>query len=471
MGQTIMVAMLRIRLPSGNIRDFAGSEELARAIAAGEVDTNAEIYHAKSGRWVSVTGHPVFRRVGIEAPPPPQSEPETSPAPDVLAIPASPESVPTPQEESTSPHGEHEVGAAIPLIEAVPSVTPVQEPRSDAEAGPVPDPERKEPRPPPPDIDPALELRPGGERRMGKSTDPVKTPSPAAPATPRRPEPAPAPHPVLAIGTKSGEELAARRRSRLRARLTVFVVASVLAGVLWVNRERAVDTPEPGVRPPRVAPSNPTPTPRVIPRDSSPPPPQATPTPPVSVAPNALAGNHARLADGLDGELARTARQIGLNGFLAIERLAAGDSVAASRAVLGRFVASLATYRAKQQALSKAYNDSADAFVLTGAWDRGALQEWQVRVRRPEPPAVVARADALMAGLDSVFGLLLEYRDGYEITAEEIRFQAPRASLQYDELFRAVNSNRVSQSERVSAPLTVLAQAMGGSRLPPSAHD
>jgi hypothetical protein len=76
-----------------------------------------------------------------------------------------------------------------------------------------------------------------------------------------------------------------------------------------------------------------------------------------------------------------------------------------------------------------------------------------------------------MAGLDSVFGLLLEYRDGYEITAEEIRFQAPRASLQYDELFRAVNSNRVSQSERVSAPLTVLAQAMGGNRLPPSAHD
>jgi len=251
----------------------------------------------------------------------------------------------------------------------------------------------------------------------------------------------------------------------------MFVVASVLAGVLWVNREAAPDAPVAGVRPTPVAKPARPPAPAVLQVDTGPASVGAAPDPRPSVEPNELAGNHAQLANGLDSELVRTAKQLGLNGLFATERLASSDSVGASRAALGRFSASLVTYRARQQALSEAYNDSADAFVLAGAWDRGARQEWQVRVRRPEPPAVVARADALVAGLDSLFGLLLEYRDGYEITADEIRFRAPSASLRYDELLRSVNSNRVSPSEQISAPLTVLSQAMAGSRLPRTAHD
>jgi len=452
--------MLRIRLPGGNIREFAGSEELSQAVTRGEVDRNAEIYHAKSGRWVSITGHPVFRRT--EAPAPPQPEPEDRQAGDA---PSAPE-LPAQPTVDAPPHAEAGVATAIPSPETTGLPLASQELEfapTDDQANPPPPPEDRVAHPGSVAEAPREEMLP-----VAPKPDSLARPPLARPAA----EPARAPHPVLAIQSKSGIELAARRRSRWRASTALFVVALALAGVLWVNREEAVEAPQMGLRTaPAARTDRASVPPAITPRDTGP---AISPAPAealAAVAPGALAGSHARLADSLDAELARTAKQLGLDGMLATERLASGDSVGASRAALSRFTASLATYRSRQQALSKAYNDSADLFVLAGAWDRGALQEWQVRVRRPEPPAVVARADLLVASLDSLFGLLLAYRDGYAVTADEIRFQAPRASLQYDELFSAVNSNRGRQSERLSVPLTVLVQAMAGSPLPRSAHD
>jgi hypothetical protein len=447
---TIISAMVRIRLPSGNLREFVGSDELAQAIAAGEVGRDAEIYHAKSGRWVSITGHPVFRRARIETPPPPEpkrplpeqvSEGQNPPPPQVQAAEIVPESKP---EEAAAPE---------PTAAVVPPLR--QQELLPADVAPPP----SSPGPPPQArssvVPPTAGTRHGTHTPRGAGIT----------------SPAHAPPPVLEMQSKSGQELAARRRAPWRLPAAVVLVMAALACLFWIYQEREHEAPVPATRPTAVARRPVNQPPVIVSRDTTPSPAPVATAPATAVEPLVLAENHARLSDSLDSELARAARQSGLIGFLETARLASDDSVQASRAALIRFVASLATYRARQQELSKVYNDSADALVLSGAWDRGALREWQVRVRRPEPPAVVARADALIAGLDSVLGLLHEHRGGYDITADQIRFKAPRASLQYDELLRGVNSNRVSQSEQISAPLNVLAEAIAGRRLPPSAHD
>jgi hypothetical protein len=445
--------MVRIRLPSGNIREFSGSDELAQAIAAGEITSDAEIFHAKSGRWVSITGHPIFRRTKVAPSPPPEpvppplpEEPTVTRAPDPVGGPAEiPNVLRDPEPENAA---EPELPAAATSRALDPAPVPAQ--TAPPSTRPEPDSRASTPAAPPPS-----ETGPVPPSRRGAAVPP----------------PVHVPPPVLEMQSKSGQELAARRRAAWRLPAAAVVLTTVLAGLLWMNRDRGQDAPVPATRPTAVTRRPASQPPIIVSRDTGPSPAATVNRAVTAVEPLVLAGNHALRSDSLDRELAVAARQSGLNGFLETARLASDDSVQASRAALSRLVSSMTRYRARQQDLSKAYNDSADALALSGTWDRGALREWQVRVRRPEPPAVAARADALIAGLDSVLGLLHEYRGAYDITADQIRFKAPRASLQYDELLRGVNSNRVSQSEQISAPLSVLAEAMGGKRFPPSAHD
>ena len=53
--------MFRIRLPSGEEREFRTHEEFTTAVRAGGVPDDAEIFHQRTGRWLSVTLHPDFR--------------------------------------------------------------------------------------------------------------------------------------------------------------------------------------------------------------------------------------------------------------------------------------------------------------------------------------------------------------------------------------------------------------------------
>lgn len=53
--------MLRIRLANGEETHFETSEQFTAAVRAGEVRSDATIYHAKSERWLPISSHPAFR--------------------------------------------------------------------------------------------------------------------------------------------------------------------------------------------------------------------------------------------------------------------------------------------------------------------------------------------------------------------------------------------------------------------------
>ncbi|HKV74790.1 MAG TPA: hypothetical protein VJN95_09755 [Gemmatimonadales bacterium] len=62
--------MLRLRLPSGEEVVFRTSEEFALAVRQGSVDDSATILHVRSGQWLPVTSHPIYRSASNSHEPP-----------------------------------------------------------------------------------------------------------------------------------------------------------------------------------------------------------------------------------------------------------------------------------------------------------------------------------------------------------------------------------------------------------------
>ena len=60
--------MYLIELKPGQEQLFRSSEALVAAIRRGEVASRSRIYHRASGKWISVTLHPIYKRHAAQAP-------------------------------------------------------------------------------------------------------------------------------------------------------------------------------------------------------------------------------------------------------------------------------------------------------------------------------------------------------------------------------------------------------------------
>ncbi len=54
------MSQIQVRNPSGNEYSFGSVEEFNLAIQSGGVTAEWEVYHARGGKWLPVTRHPVF---------------------------------------------------------------------------------------------------------------------------------------------------------------------------------------------------------------------------------------------------------------------------------------------------------------------------------------------------------------------------------------------------------------------------
>jgi hypothetical protein len=62
--------MYLVALGSGREVLYRSNEELATAIAGGEVNSESRIYHRTTSTWVSITVHPAYRKLVGTAPDP-----------------------------------------------------------------------------------------------------------------------------------------------------------------------------------------------------------------------------------------------------------------------------------------------------------------------------------------------------------------------------------------------------------------
>ena len=73
--------MYRIRRLTGGEVTLASLDELAAAVAAGTVTSEAEIHHQRADRWLPIASHPHFKLASERAGSMPRPSPKTAPAP------------------------------------------------------------------------------------------------------------------------------------------------------------------------------------------------------------------------------------------------------------------------------------------------------------------------------------------------------------------------------------------------------
>jgi len=61
--------MYLVELRPGTEELFRSSDALAAAIRQGEIDSQARIFHRATAKWISITLHPLYRRLTAQQSP------------------------------------------------------------------------------------------------------------------------------------------------------------------------------------------------------------------------------------------------------------------------------------------------------------------------------------------------------------------------------------------------------------------
>ena len=171
---------------------------------------------------------------------------------------------------------------------------------------------------------------------------------------------------------------------------------------------------------------------------------------------------YARLESGV-----RVAR---LNRLFAPGRLTAGGGVPATRLSLAGAANFIRVYRQQQAAIDRAYQDSVAILAKRNGWKPKEIKQWSSRTPRKESPTLELLTGSLLAGIDSILGVLDAQAGAYKIRGTAIAFENPAATQAYAALRRRIKEGidgAVGAGGATSfGPAGLLLQAIGTSTLP-----
>jgi hypothetical protein len=419
--------MYRIRLASGEESVYRTAAELAQAVSSGAVSETAEVFHKSAGKWLPINVHPDYRAVVTG------KRPASTAAP-AAAAPAIQASAPT--------------NPLAPI-----AAVPVNEPAATAEFI---------------ELTPAAgEPLPGAVPQFHSATGPLNRDA-----------------------TRAG-----KLRIMLALAMGLLAVASIGGAILawprvspWLAAHRNRDTtlsegmaPEPGghltdstaslergsalgaatLRLDSIpnlfpAPSRPLANLPATLDSTAPPAHEETKVSRLTATRNrapsyfeAYADARSEMDDGLD--------YVSFRRIFAPSRFAAPESLRAARRMVAAAGNILRVYRGREVMLEQTYRPDDPG-------GRGSLRE-------PFETAEASRA--LLADVDSLFGLLVSQQGRFSYGNESIRFQDSRSTRTYNqiraEIVNTLNDWRDSTGATNRVTLPRLMQAMGGT-LPPPAH-
>lgn len=103
-------------------------------------------------------------------------------------------------------------------------------------------------------------------------------------------------------------------------------------------------------------------------------------------------------------------------------------------------------------------------------WTPVEVQQWKSRPVRKEAPTLELLSGSLLAGIDSVLGVLDAQAGAYQIKGTAIAFEDPKAAQAYGVLRRRIaeqiNSAVAAGGATSPGPTGFLLQAIGTSTLP-----
>lgn len=417
--------MYRIRLASGEESVYRTAAELAQAVSSGTVSETAEVFHKSAGKWLPINVHPDYRAVVTGKRPAATIAPAV-PAP---AIPASAPIVP-PAPIAAAPDNEPAVTAEFIELIPPPGTLPGGIPHFHSATGPLSR-----------DATRAGKLRIMLALAMG----------------------------LLAVAAVGGAVLA-------WPRVSPWLVAhrnrdtTLSEGMAPESEAHPIDSEaplgggsSPGAATLRLdsipnlfpAPSRPLANLPVTHDSAAPPVPEETRVSRLTATRNrapsyfeAYADARSEMDDGLD--------YVSFRRIFAPSRFAAPESLRAARRMVAAAGNILRVYRGREVMLEQTYRPDDPG-------GRGSLRE-------PFETAEASRA--LLADVDSLFGLLVSQQGRFSYGNEAIRFQDSRTARTYNQV-RAEIVNTLSDwrdsagaTNRVTLPRLV--QAIGGTLPPPA---
>jgi hypothetical protein len=425
--------MYLVELRPGKEELYRSGDELAAAIRSGDVDQHSRIYHRATSKWISVTLHPAYKAIVSE------HRPAAAPLP--------------PLERQTwtffNDPTDELAGAHDP------------EPPADDKS----DPDQPWRRPL------ALSIT-GGLLILGLQL---------AASGPRPPW--------------SAHEASAEGRPQMRpasVSAPVSPKATVSLASNWTAHEVAAalppedapiaETPHPAPAP--VLPAAPKLRAPALMRAAQPKAAQLKPGAPAAASPAMASPVAASPARGVESLVQRWSsahnaalvrlesgmRVARLNQLFGLGRLSPGGGVTETRMSLAGLANFVRVYRQQQSSIEREYQDSFTVASKAQAWTPAAVRVWYTKPAIQEAPEASAVTSSVIAGIDSLFGVLDAQAGTYTVTKNTIRFEDPSAARAYAALrariTAALDSAKAAGAQDQAGPMSYLLQAIGSTRLP-----
>jgi hypothetical protein len=407
--------MYLVELRPGKEELYRTGDALAAAIRSGEVDGHSRIYHRATSKWISITLHPQYKAIIAEKP--------ASPADgsDWTLLAAQAETL----EGATDPD--------VPLESAGDSTAEGEERGGDS-------PWR---RPMTLGISGlfllfGIQLAFSGPRPQWSAARADQSEIPAA-----------------------AEEQATSQQ--------VVSLASTSTG--WddepiVDEER--DEPAPAPKAPAGLPK----APRVAMKVAM----KADPVAPAAAAAEdpktveALLSNYAKAYQDARTRLSSGIRVARLNQLFAASRLSPDGGITDTRLGLAGVANFIRVYREQEGSIERTYQDSFTAMSKDHGWSPKVAKRWYSREVGKESKELASLTGRLIAGIDSILGVLSGEAGAYRMTDGKIHFEDKAAAQQYGDLRRninaAVDSARIAGGPESAGPMGYLLKAIGTTRLP-----
>jgi hypothetical protein len=151
-------------------------------------------------------------------------------------------------------------------------------------------------------------------------------------------------------------------------------------------------------------------------------------------------------------------------------RLMPGGGVPDTRLSLAGAANFIRIYRREQAKIETVYQDSVSMMTKRYRWKQNVVRPWHTRTVRKENPTLVLLSNSLLAGIDSILGVLDSNAGAYKVRGSAIAFEDPAATLAYGALRKRIKEQidgAVAAGGATSlGPTGLLLQTIGTSTLP-----
>ena len=159
-----------------------------------------------------------------------------------------------------------------------------------------------------------------------------------------------------------------------------------------------------------------------------------------------------------------------LTRLFAASRLTPGGGVTDTRLSLAGAANFIRVYRQQQATIEAAYQDSVTLLAKRYKWTPTEIKQWSTRPVLKEASTLELLSGSLLAGIDSILGVLDAQAGAYKIRGTAIAFEDPKAAQEYGVIRRRIAdqiSSAVAAGGATSTgPTGFLLQAIGTSTLP-----